>query len=624
MSNVIIRRVSAGEDLQSILYSTTGPAVIEMEAFDYGSVTLYGRNYGEGVVVRSVAEEGETVLSSIKLTSVERLSFEGITVDFVAQDGKTGPRAVTIKDSSDIAFRHVTFDGDIATGVDEESNGKPTGSGIFVTSSTNVNIEDSTFFTWYRGGYFQNVDGLTLSGNEFYGMRCDGIDLTAVQGVVIENNYFHDFISNGNASGTRDHRDFIQFWSTGADRPSTDVMIRNNLLDIGAGDWTQSIFIRKEMVDGGSTGEEMFYRDFLIEGNVIRNSHSHGITVGETIGLTIQDNTLLRGTGPDGQNYGAPRINVSATSQDVAITGNVLANEPLSQEGWIVENNTIDAAASHSALTRGETLTGDKSLFLFTAPEGGEGLAHEWDFGDGAVGEGQTALHDYAEPGMYVAVLRSRAADGTLVEELRLRVNVAEVTELRIELRNGLMVDATPEGALLSNEKLALMTDFTETGPALRLSAEHELLAFDRYNGPDVFEQAELSLSFRIRADLAGDADGTLFMVWGGMDLSITETGEASMKLPTSEGSAITLTDGAGLLDGEWHDVFVIYSDEQDNLSIHIDGDELASVDLSGLTQPEKYWAPHLGGRWGDDGFEGWISDIVIHEEAIDSHYDLL
>ena len=57
--------------------------------------------------------------------------------------------------------------------------------------------------------------------------------------------------------------------------------------------WTQSIFMRNEVVDQGLAGANMYYQNVLIENNIIYNAHTHGITVGETIGLTIDHNTAL-------------------------------------------------------------------------------------------------------------------------------------------------------------------------------------------------------------------------------------------------------------------------------------------------------------------------------------------
>lgn len=86
-------------------------------------------------------------------------------------------------------------------------------------------------------------------------------------------------------------------------------------MDIGEGDKTQSIFMRNDLVDRGLAGEEMYYQNILIEGNVILNGHKHGITVGETDGLIIQNNTILSIGSSDTRYSSTPTINVSGDSK---------------------------------------------------------------------------------------------------------------------------------------------------------------------------------------------------------------------------------------------------------------------------------------------------------------------
>ena len=68
-------------------------------------------------------------------------------------------------------------------------------------------------------------------------------------------------------------------------------------------------------------GLEMYYQNITIENNVIYNAHSHGITVGETDGLTISNNTILhnRDSGA-GELVFVPTINVANASVDVTVT----------------------------------------------------------------------------------------------------------------------------------------------------------------------------------------------------------------------------------------------------------------------------------------------------------------
>jgi hypothetical protein len=112
--------------------------------------------------------------------------------------------------------------------------------------------------------------------------------------------------------------------------------------------------MRNERVDMGMASfEAMAYRNLLIEWNIIKGAHLHGITVGETIGLTVRNNDLrqkLGGLNPDTARYGEliakPRINVLSKSRDVRIEGNVteavIIDETLGKvppTDWVVVGN---------------------------------------------------------------------------------------------------------------------------------------------------------------------------------------------------------------------------------------------------------------------------------------------
>ncbi|WP_208734635.1 right-handed parallel beta-helix repeat-containing protein, partial [Corallococcus praedator] len=140
-----------------------------------------------------------------------------------------------------------------------------------------------------------------------------------MDGVVIEGNRLHDFRASPTSA---DHPDMIQFWTNGTRTPTRDVIIRDNVLDIGNGTATQSIFMRNDQVDRGEAGREMFYRNVTIEDNVIVNGAANGLVVGETDGLVVRNNTVLRGEGVRKDGVGAsetPLIKIADKSVGVVI-----------------------------------------------------------------------------------------------------------------------------------------------------------------------------------------------------------------------------------------------------------------------------------------------------------------
>jgi hypothetical protein len=144
-----------------------------------------------------------------------------------------------------------------------------------------------------------------------------------VDGVLIEGNHIHDFKKLADSG---DHMDMIQFWTKEGEPSSQNVIIRDNFLDAGTGSPTHSIFMRNGVVDTGQGGEEYFYRNIVIEDNFIYNAHLHGITVGETDGLVIRNNTLMYSFHVEGAGKGgliAPRINLNDESLNVTVELNI-------------------------------------------------------------------------------------------------------------------------------------------------------------------------------------------------------------------------------------------------------------------------------------------------------------
>ena len=190
---------------------------------------------------------------------------------------------------------------------------------------------------------------MKIIGNEIHGLRSDGLNFAQVEGVVIEENKIHDF---NRSLKSADHADMIQFWTNQTNAPSRDITIRNNILNSGAGLYTQSILMRNDQVDRGLAGDEMYYQNVRIEGNVISNAHLHGITVGETDGLTIVNNTVIRNARSQGKADNpalwTPQIRISEAARNVEIARNVTAKivGPRDQPDWRVEDNIIvqDAA----------------------------------------------------------------------------------------------------------------------------------------------------------------------------------------------------------------------------------------------------------------------------------------
>ena len=186
------------------------------------------------------------------------------------------------------------FDGDLAhglTGSQAAGNGYGTGYGFHVKNSEFVTLENSEIFNFKMASVLQGNDNLIIKDNDIHSIRSDGLHISGANDMLIEGNHIHDF---NRAPGSSDHSDMIQFTTGNHTSPTTDITIRGNFLNSGSGDLTQSLFMRNGAVDSQGGGSAMYYRNIVIEDNVIHNSHTHGITLGEAVDSIVRNNTLLQ------------------------------------------------------------------------------------------------------------------------------------------------------------------------------------------------------------------------------------------------------------------------------------------------------------------------------------------
>ncbi len=334
-------------DLSAALRAATPGSTLRLAPGDHGELALKGAGGKAGAPIRLTAADPGLPprLTRLDLRDSAHLTFEGLhfAYRFAAGD-KLNLRPFQIVGGIGIVFDTCRFEGDIAAGRGAADDGFPTAFGLALTECTASQIAGCEIHRFFRGLVVAQSEDIAVRGNDVHGIRMDGMNVAEVQRVLIEGNHIHDF---DRSLASEDHPDMIQFWTNGTKAPSAGIVIRGNLLSSGRGAWTQSIFMRNDLVDRGLAGREMFYRDILIEENAILNAHAHGITVGETEGLVIRNNTLVHNPRSDGDipnpSLWTPKINVAEASRTVTITRNVTAmitgwkNQP----GWRVADNLL-------------------------------------------------------------------------------------------------------------------------------------------------------------------------------------------------------------------------------------------------------------------------------------------
>ena len=275
---------------------------IELSAADYGALTTSHKFAPPGITIASVDWNAPATFSG----KVEVLGAKGMAFDRLL----IGPKKVEVIGGSDIAFRNSIFEGalDPVTGV----GGKM---GVFFKQVIRPVFENNEVFHWVKLFKVAGCDDAVVRFNNFHSFNMDAVNANACLGLLYEGNWMHDRLFEGEG-----HGDMFQTWNTSPTRPATDYEIRGNFFDMGTGRRVQTIFMRNGRAEG--TGDlDLYYKNILIEDNVIYNGHVHGISIGETVGLLVQQNTLLRA---NGEKNDAPQIRALGPLIDRQTIDNIL------------------------------------------------------------------------------------------------------------------------------------------------------------------------------------------------------------------------------------------------------------------------------------------------------------
>lgn len=311
----------------------------------YGPLALRGHRGEVPAVIRSANPDAPAEILGLTAVRFEGLRIEDVFLRYrFTPDDPLHLRPFAFSNCADLTIVSTRIEGDEAWGTNTISDGFPTGFGLGIRDCQGVRLEGLHISRFFRGTVTRSVQDMQVVNNELTDLRMDGMNFAQVENVVIEGNHIHSF---RRTTDPRDHADMIQFWTNRTDRPSRNIVIRGNLLHSGPGMFTQSIFMRNDLVDRGLAGPEMFYRDLVIEQNVIINAHLHGITVGETDGLRIRHNTLIHNPLSTGERpermLWRPMVRVAIPSLDVEITGNMAAAIIgfENQRDWRVDRNLL-------------------------------------------------------------------------------------------------------------------------------------------------------------------------------------------------------------------------------------------------------------------------------------------
>ena len=570
--------VSTAAELEDALRKAIGGETILLEGGDYGKLDLgewqtVRALFPSEVTLKSADPADPAVFTGMFLREVSNVTLDGLKFDYTFEEGHPEWLRPFRAGGENIAIRNCEFSGDLASGTNSPADGHGSAYGLSMNGDT-VTVENCEFYDWWKAIAIGGTD-VTIRGNDIHSIRSDGINLVDAQGAVVEDNHIHDFDI---AWGTDDHADMLQMWILNPDMVSTDIVIRNNLFDIGEGSPTQSIFLGNEAVRAGA-GEEAYYQNILIENNVVLNAHLHGITVGQTDGLVIRANTVLQKVTDDVRDptheVTYPQITVGGGSMDVLIEDNVAHKVPTNsqplrtvQDNILLQNKDSSLPNYYEATLDGYLVIAGETPVLQSA----------------APAEEPAPVSQFAPETASSTTTLEEASDG----EGRLVVTLS---------------DGAPLGTA-SGELAAQASQAFALGAAGAAVLSGDAIA-------QVYEADAFCMDFTLAADRAG-ASGEVFHMMSGVRVKVASSGDLVVTLSLKGGAhEQAVVRGLDLNDGGAHDIRFDYDGVAGTFDIAVDGAAAKSMSLDGPLSGSKHMLL-FGDLWGAENFDGTLTRFDV------------
>lgn len=666
--------VASPDALAAALDAAAAGSVLALAAGDYGALLLNdkGGDAGAPITLRSADPASPATFSSMDLRGVSHLVLDGLTFDYTfSPEDKSNLRMFQMSGGTDITIKDSLFDGDLAVGVSAEDDGYPTGFGLSVRGMTGVTLQDNEIRDFFRGLVISESSDVVVKGNDVHSIRMDGMNFAEVQTALIEGNQIRDF---KRVLESTDHSDMIQFWTNGTSKPSSDITIRGNILNSGTGWYTQSIFMRNDVVDRGLAGAEMFYRNVTITDNVIINAHLHGISVGETAGLTIANNSVIRNAASQGKEDNValwnPQIRVAPTSTDVTVIKNVVSKIAGydTQADWTVSDNlaiqdrfpgkpgfydTVFVAARSGDPTNLASFVSLKGGPLDGAGIGapqldpaGAGLPAEatarpvirviadatysnrfgFDASASALPEGVTA--DQVSFGWQID--DGTTGTGAGMDHIFAQTGPHQIT-LTLALPDGTtattksQINVPGPDVLIFTPETGNFTSFAGRDPIIvpNISLAKGPLILGQGAAPVViraqmiapfFQSTDFELRLRLRGVAGFKSAGELLRIHTTLLVNVTERGSLDVRFDTETADQLKIkTAPIKIFTSDWHDIVFSYSATTGLFTVTSDGTVIGKGTTFGIIRPMQSWGLALGNPFANKkSFDGEMESLSL------------
>ncbi len=322
--------IDSAAGLAAALKRANGGEVFLLASGNYGRLALK-KAFSTPVTIRSASAKAPACFTELQIKGAENIVLDGLVFDYTFTEGdRSSANRFGIVQSRNITISNSVFDGGYDRGAGH-------GRGLRFKDSATIELRNNVFRKWWKALTGGSSTDVTISGNEFTDIRSDGMAMGAIDGLTIEANLLHNFRG---VEGRKDHRDMLQIMRASNQR-STNIVIRDNIFDMGAGGYAQTIWMGGDGKDLGDP--KLRHQNVLIENNMIYNAHAHGISLHGVDNLSIRKNSVIRVRRAKTGRVTIPQIKVSSDSTYVVIEQNVVGKISgyKNQRDWAILNNAM-------------------------------------------------------------------------------------------------------------------------------------------------------------------------------------------------------------------------------------------------------------------------------------------
>ena len=560
MPDIIVKNQS---ELDAALRAATGGETIKLLAGTYSSARVSGKNFASNVTITSADPGHPATIQSVNVSNTSNLTFKSLGIGRQMTEADASYTQLTsVTSSSNIVFDTVHVSG--GTGNPADSRGW----GFTVRTSSNVTIQNSTLDHLGYGLSIGTSDGILIKNNVLTDNRTDAMNITEVSNIVIDGN----LITN-TYPAPGEHPDAIQFFTKGAAKVSSNIVIKNNIIMQGAGGGTQGVFMGDEEGD-------LPYTNVNISNNLIyMGTMYNGISVSNGVNVNVQNNT------------------VSSPTNDGAMLWISLGKV----DGGTVADNVADVVkigADAKNITQGNNglLQSDSALLR--------------KFGNLNLTNGAKISSFIVDGIGYHPPVGSAAAGLVAAELVASKPSPIKNLMLDLEFKPAGVVDQSRFGSSAAVDLTAISnnTYHVQSGKGFEVA---------RGSALQIFALPAMTLTFDLQRDSASATTGQVMGVFQGWAVTLQSNGELNFTVKNAAGTSYSITtQGAKLADTKTHKIGVTYDSASGRAIIYVDNVARGTGAVSGVMRSQESWGLYIGSQFGT-AFSGKIGSVEIRDQAL-------